>query len=89
MVNSMQHFTYTIKDAIGLHARPARLLCKEAAKFKSTVTLCAGEKRVQVGRLMAMMSMGLRTGTAVTVEIEGADEDACAASMRQFFEQNL
>ena len=35
----MKEFTYVIKDEIGLHARPAGLLVKEAKKFESTVTL--------------------------------------------------
>ena len=29
----MKEFTYVIKDEIGLHARPAGLLVKEAKKF--------------------------------------------------------
>ena len=31
----MQQFTYTIQDELGLHARPAGVLVKEAKKFKS------------------------------------------------------
>ena len=43
----MTQFSYTIQDELGLHARPAGLLAKEAAKFKSTVTV---EKRRKKGR---------------------------------------
>lgn len=41
----MTQFSYTIQDELGLHARPAGLLAKEAAKFKSTVTVECGAKR--------------------------------------------
>ena len=34
----MKQFSYIIKDEIGLHARPAGLLAKEAKKYQSTVT---------------------------------------------------
>ena len=40
----MKQFSYIIKDEIGLHARPAGLLAKEAKKYQSTVTLsCKGK----------------------------------------------
>lgn len=31
----MQKFEYTVKDEVGIHARPAGLLVKEAKKFQS------------------------------------------------------
>ena len=35
----MQTFKYVIKDELGIHARPAGLLVKEAKNFNSTITL--------------------------------------------------
>ena len=35
----MKEFTYVIKEELGLHARPAGLLVKEAKKFQSATTL--------------------------------------------------
>ena len=35
----MKTFDYVITDPEGIHARPAGLLVKEAAKFQSTITL--------------------------------------------------
>ena len=40
----MKAFSYKIKDEVGIHARPAGMLAKEARKYKSTVLLKAGEK---------------------------------------------
>ena len=37
----MKEFTYVIKEELGLHARPAGLLVKEAKKFQSATTLAA------------------------------------------------
>ena len=37
----MKEFTYVIKEELGLHARPAGLLVKEAKKFQSATTLVA------------------------------------------------
>ena len=40
----MKQFTYTIKDALGIHARPAGLLAKKAKSYAdTTVTItCEG-----------------------------------------------
>ena len=38
----MKSFSYTVKDELGIHARPAGMLVKEGKNFKSKVTL---EKR--------------------------------------------
>lgn len=44
----MKTFQYTIQDALGIHARPAGLLVKEAKKFQSAITLEGnGKKRKQ------------------------------------------
>ena len=40
----MKEFTYVIKEELGLHARPAGLLVKEAKKFQSATTLAAKGK---------------------------------------------
>ena len=42
----MKSFTYTINDELGLHARPAGLLVKEAKKFQSKITLTKEAKTV-------------------------------------------
>ena len=80
----MKTFTYTVQDELGIHARPAGMLAKAAAGFKSTITLDNGARR-----LMAIMSMGVKKGVEVTVTVEGEDEDAAAAAMEEFFKTNL
>ena len=54
----MKEFTYVIKEELGLHARPAGLLVKEAKKFQSATTLAAKGKTAAAGKLIAIMSMG-------------------------------
>ena len=50
----MKQFSYIIKDEIGLHARPAGLLAKEAKKYQSTVTLSCKGKSAAANKLMAI-----------------------------------
>ena len=35
----MYEFSYTIKDPVGIHARPAGLLSKEGKKYQSAITV--------------------------------------------------
>ena len=85
----MKSFYYVITDEIGIHARPAGLLVKEAKKFESAITLECGGKKAAATKLMAIMGMGVKTGNEVTVSAEGADEDVAIAALQEFFKANL
>ena len=85
----MQTFKYVIKDELGIHARPAGLLVKEAKNFNSAITLEANGKKGAAKGLMGVMGMAVKQGMEVTVTVEGDDEVAAAAAMKAFFETNL
>ena len=85
----MQSFSYVIKDEVGIHARPAGLLVKEAKKFQSKVKIVKGEKTADATKLMMVMSLGVKCGEEVTVEVEGEDEETACQEMKAFFESNL
>lgn len=85
----MKQFQYVITDTLGIHARPAGLLVKEAKSFTSKITLKKDEKEVDATRLMAVMSLGAKKDQQVTVTVEGEDEVQAAAAMKRFFEENL
>lgn len=56
----MKTFTYTIKDELGIHARPAGLLAKKAKEYDSEITITKGEKTVVYTKLMALMGLGVK-----------------------------
>ncbi len=86
----MKQFEYTIKDPVGIHARPAGLLGKKAKEFEGTVvTIEKGDKSAAATKLMALMGLGVKCGDTVTVKIEGGDEDAAAAAIEAFLNENL
>lgn len=85
----MKEFSYIIKDEIGIHARPAGLLAKEAKAFTSKITIEANGKSADVTRLMAVMGLGVKNGAEVTIKAEGDDEDAAIAKMQEFMSANL
>lgn len=85
----MKTFTYTIKDEVGIHARPAGLLVKKVKEFDSTITIEKGGKSVNASKLMALMGLGVKCGDTVTVKAEGSDEDNAVSAMEEFFKSNL
>mgnify|MGYP000493195568 CR=1 FL=1 len=63
----MKSFEYTIKDELGIHARPAGMLVKEAKKFASECTITKDGKTKKLTQLMMLMSLGVKQGDTVTV----------------------
>lgn len=85
----MKTFKYTINDELGIHARPAGLLVKLVANYKSEVTISKDGKDANAKRIMALMGLGATKGTVVTVKVEGPDEDVAVKAMEDFFKSNL
>ena len=85
----MKQFTYIITDEAGIHARPAGLLEKEAAKFASTTTIAKGAKKGDLKRIFGVMALGVKKGEEIIVTCDGADEAAAAAALESFFKVNL
>lgn len=85
----MKNFSYVIKDEVGIHARPAGMLVKEAKKYESKIVLYKEGKTAEATKLMAVMGLGVKCGQTVEVEISGADEDSAYEGIKNFFETNL
>lgn len=85
----MKTFQYVVKDELGIHARPAGVLAKEAKNFSSKIEIKAGEKAAEATRIMAVMALGVKKGQSVTITAEGADEADAIAAMKKFFEEQL
>ncbi len=85
----MKSFSYTVKDEIGLHARPAGVLSQKAKEFESEIIIKKGAKEVNATRLMMLMSMGIKSGDTVEVSASGSDEERAIETIKKFFEENL
>jgi phosphocarrier protein len=85
----MKKFNYTITDEVGIHARPAGLLVKEAKMFTSDIKVTKGEKSADAKKLMVIMGLGVKKGDEITVSAEGEDEEEAAAKLEDFFKNNL
>jgi len=85
----MVSFNYVIKDELGIHARPAGMLVKEAGVLASEITLEKAGKKGSAKKIFGVMGLGVKCGEEITVTVEGDSEEADAAVMKAFFENNL
>lgn len=86
----MKSFSYVVKDAEGIHARPAGELVKLVKSFKSTVKISkAGKAPQNASKIFGVMGLGVKQGETVDFTIEGEDEETAAAEIQKFMEANL
>lgn len=79
----------TISNPTGIHARPAATLAKTCAPFKSTITILAGEKKLQAKSVLSLMSAAIKCGTEVEVQCDGADEAEALKTIIEAIESGL
>ena len=85
----MRTFEYTIKDKLGIHARPAGLFVNTVRSLGSEVTVTKGAKTVGGAKLIALMGLGVKCGDTITVTVSGGDERASENALKEFLEKNL
>ncbi|MCR5763793.1 MAG: HPr family phosphocarrier protein [Treponema sp.] len=85
----MKTFEYTLKAADGIHARPAGVLVKEAAKFKSDITVACKGKEASAKKLFALMKLGAKQNDVITVTVSGEDEDEAFNAVSAFIGENF
>ena len=79
-----------VNNPLGIHARPAALLVQEAAKFAADIFFSKGDASHINGKsIMGVMMLAAEQGSEVTVEAEGADEEAAVAKMVELLQSNF
>lgn len=85
----MTSFSYTIKEPMGLHARPAGIMAKRLQNETCSVTVCCGTRTANAKGLFSLMRIAVKCGETVTVNIAGENEAALAAELQLFFSENF
>ena len=79
----------TVKNSVGLHARPATFFIQKANTYKSSVWVEKDERRVNAKSLLGVLSMGIVCGTTITLIADGADEEEALAGLVELIENGL
>ena len=67
----------TVKNQVGLHARPATFFIQKANEFKASIWIEKEERKVNAKSLLGVLSLGITKGTEIKIIADGEDaEDA-------------
>ncbi|MCD6501479.1 HPr family phosphocarrier protein [bacterium] len=75
----------TIVNKLGLHARPATMLVKTAAKYNSKITLRKEDLSVDAKSIMGVLILAAQKGTKLTVLVDGPDEEDAMEEVEELF----
>lgn len=78
-----------IKNATGLHARPAGMFVKKASEFTSHIDVVAKGKQVNAKSIMGIMSLGLGQGEEIEIQADGADEAAAVEALAELIDSGF
>ena len=71
-----------IVNKLGLHARASTKLTQMASKFASEVWIARNGRRVNAKSIMGVMMLAAAKGSFVTLEANGADEQAAIDALK-------
>lgn len=80
---------YTIKVPVGLHARHAGMLVRQASLYQSEVKVAKGEKEADGKRILGLMGLGVKQGDVIKITVDGSDEDQAAVKLKAFLWENF
>lgn len=86
---SMKEITLTIQHEVGLHARPAALFVKTAARFQSNIKVIKDSSTANAKSILSILGLAAGKGAVVTIQAEGADEDEAVAVLQALVESNF
>lgn len=85
----MKEIRHMIGDKMGLHARPAGFLVKQAAAFPCQITIAADGREANAKNILAVMGLHVPYGKEIILRTDGEQEDAAIAALGQFLTENL
>ena len=79
----------TIKNSVGLHARPATFFIQKANTYKSSIWVEKEDCRVNAKSLLGILSLGIEKGASITIIADGSDEAEAIEALVELVENGL
>lgn len=80
----------TIKNSIGLHARPATFFIQKANSFASSIWVEKDEdRRVNAKSLLGVLSLGIVKDMTITLIADGADENEALEALAELIDSGF
>ena len=73
----------------GLHNKQATYFVQKANEFNSMIWLESGSRKMNAKSLLGIMSLGIVTGTQVTLTAEGSDAEAAVTALEALLQRDV
>ena len=83
-----QEIVLTVRNRLGLHARPAARFVSTAGRFAADVHLVREGRRANAKSINQVATLGVRQGDAITVRAAGPDAAAALAALQALADDN-
>ena len=80
----MVNFQYTVRDPLGIHARPAGLIAKKVKELGCEVQISCRGKGASGAKLLSLMGLGVKGGDVIEISVSGEDEEAAGEELKSF-----
>lgn len=92
--SSMFQKTVKIRNKLGLHARPAAMIAKEAGRHPCEIYLLKDGIKINAKSIMGIMMLAAGRGSTITIIADGEGEEEAIKSLealvdRKFNEEQL
>lgn len=77
---------FKVNYDLGLHARIAAKFVEVTNKYSASINIRSGESLIDGKSIMGILSLGIKQGDSITVEVEGADEENMIKDLKKLFE---
>ena len=85
----MIKFEYTIKDELGIHARPAGMIVDITGQAKSDISIVFEGSKANAKSILNVMMLAIPAGSEVKFEIDGEDEESVASQLESLFNDHF
>jgi phosphotransferase system HPr (HPr) family protein len=88
----MQEVILTVRNKVGLHARPAALFVRTANKFKANIkveNLSRGSSPVNAKSILSLLTVAVECNHRIQVTAEGKDEVEAITALKELVNSNF
>lgn len=78
-----------VRNALGLHARPASTLTKLLQKCNSKVTISYRDRTADARSIISILMLAINKNSEIVLTIEGEDADETAKRLSRAFENQF
>ena len=80
---------FTIKNKLGLHARPAAMFVEIANKFDSDIYVVKGDRRINGKSIMGLMMLAAGCGSKISIIADGPDAKDAIKELEKIITNNF